>query len=712
MAHRHAKANVDTLAAWLATERRTGILLPAKAVDMVAVQSLAPENEAEIAQTLAVLDDLGADAPTLSAALLYTLDPVAQWPADLVPPVLIEGQREAEKVWSIYGERGVRSGTEGLRRLLLSIVRDLRVVLILLARQLVRLRRASSLAPEARERLARLSADIHAPLANRLGIWQLKWEMEDLVFRILQPDTYRRVATLLAEKRGDRERFIEEAKRALREALERAGIRAEVAGRPKHIFSIWKKMQKKGLSFDDLYDIRAVRVLVDDVAACYTVLGIVHGLWSPIPSEFDDYIANPKANNYRSLHTVVLGPRGKSLEIQIRTVEMHEHAELGVAAHWRYKEGGAGDSEFERKIAWMRHLLDTSKEDEGDAPLLAGLSTELIEDRVYVLTPQGQVIDLPRGATVLDFAYHVHTEVGHRCRGAKVNGRIVPLTFQVSSGERVEILTGKTAEPRRDWLASGSGYLASARSRDKVRAWFHKLDFSRNVQAGRELLEKELKRVGLHQLDPALALPKLRLAKLDDLYVAVALGDVGCSQVARALHEATQAPSEVQADPRINGLGGALAKPPKPAKGFMIEGVGNLMVQLARCCQPVAGDAILGYLTRGRGVTVHRANCAALQSLVARSPERILPVEWGREGGQSYSVDVLVRAWDRKWLLKDLTTVIGSSNVHILSVGTRVDEATNRAEVRFTLKVGDFEQLGQLLAKIEAVPAVLEARRT
>lgn len=706
------RKHIDTLEAWLADPRRASVPLPQKVADLIAAQSIAPESEAEIVQTLGVLDELGADAATLSAAVLYVCVPAEKIASDLVPAILIEGQREAEKVWSIYGERGARSGTEGLRRLLLSIVRDLRVVLILLARQLVRLRRASSLKPEARQRLAQLSADIHAPLANRLGIWQLKWEMEDLVFRILQSDTYRRVATLLAEKRGDRERFIEEAKRALREALERAGIHAEVAGRPKHIFSIWKKMQKKRLSFDDLYDIRAVRVLVDDVAACYTVLGIVHGLWSPIPSEFDDYIANPKANNYRSLHTVVIGPRGKSLEIQIRTQEMHEHAELGVAAHWRYKEGGAGDSEFERKIAWMRHLLDTSKEDEGDAPLLAGLSTELIEDRVYVLTPQGQVIDLPRGATVLDFAYHVHTEVGHRCRGAKVNGRIVPLTFQVSSGERVEILTSKTAEPRRDWLASGSGYLVSARSRDKVRAWFHKLDFTRNVQAGRELLEKELKRVGLHQLDLALALPRLRLAKLDDLYVAVALGDVGCSQVARALHEASQMPGEIAPGLRPHGTGGALAKPPKPAKGFMIEGVGNLLVQLARCCQPVAGDAIAGYLTRGRGVTVHRATCAAFQTLAARSPERILPVEWGREGGQSYSVDILVRAWDRKWLLKDLTTVIGSSNVHILSVGTRVDEATNRAELRFTLKVGDFEQLGQLLAKIEAVPAVLEARRT
>ena len=320
-----------------------------------------------------------------------------------------------------------------MRRLLLAIIRDLRVVLILLARQLARMRAAAALPEEIRRALAQLSADIHAPLANRLGIWQLKWELEDLAFRYLQPDTYRRIASLLDEKRGDRESFIEEAKSGLREALLKAGIRGDVAGRPKHIFSIWKKMQRKDVRFSDLYDIRAVRVLVDDIATCYAALGVAHSLWSPIPSEFDDYIANPKGNNYQSLHTAVIGPQGKTLEIQIRTHDMHAHAELGVAAHWRYKEGGSGDAEFERKIAWMRQLLD-GKGGEDDTALLAGLSTELIEDRVYVLTPQGQVIDLPKGGTVLDFAYHVHTEVGHRCQGAKVNGRIVPLSFQPSSG--------------------------------------------------------------------------------------------------------------------------------------------------------------------------------------------------------------------------------------------------------------------------------------
>lgn len=701
---------LDTLAEWLRLPARAqaGLLEPLP--QLIAAQALPAAREAELVHTLQVLETLGADSATLSATAAYAALSPDALPAG-VPAALIEGQREAEAVWSIHAERGARAGSEGLRRLLLSIVKDLRVVLILLARQLVRLRNCKALDADAQRRLAELAADIHAPLANRLGIWQIKWEIEDLIFRILQPDTYRRVAGWLSEKRTDRERYIELALAELRAALLGAGVRADVAGRPKHIFSIWKKMQKKKLAFDDLYDLRALRVMVDDLSACYTALGVVHNLWPPITSEFDDYIANPKPNGYRSLHTVVLGPEGKSIEVQIRTLEMHQQAELGVAAHWRYKEGGAGDSEFERKIAWMRQLLETSREDEGEEPLLAGLSTELVEDRVYALTPQGKVIDLPQGATVLDFAYQVHTEVGHRCRGAKVNGRIVPLNHRVASGDRVEILTGKVSEPRRDWLVAGAGYLASPRSREKVRGWFNRIDFARNVQAGRELLDKDLKRTGQHHLDLLPILPRLRLSKLDDLYVAVALGDVTAGQVARLLHEAAQ-PAEAPHEPALNGLGGALAKPPKPAKGFLIEGVGNLMVQLARCCQPVAGDPIAGYLTRGRGVSVHRRSCAALEALAARAPDRILPVEWGREGGQSYGVDVLVRAWDRKWLLKDLTTVIGSSNVHILGVTTRVDDASGRAEIRLTLKVSDFEQLGQLLARIEAVPAVLEARRT
>jgi len=705
---KRSEQQVEQLAGWLQSRPPQAVALPPELLDwaQTRLQQAGPRRESEVVQTLQLLDELNADAETLSAALLY--DGGEPLPTGFTPGAatrnLLEGQREAEKVWSIYAQRAGRSGLEGLRRLLLAIIRDLRVVLILLARQLVRMRLAAGGPEDERQLLAQLTTDIHAPLANRLGIWQLKWELEDLAFRLLHPEIYKRIAKLLDERRVDRERFIEEFKAGLREALAGAGIHAEVAGRPKHIYSIWKKMQRKGVPFSELYDIRAVRVLVDDVAACYAALGVVHGRWTPVAAEFDDYIANPKGNNYRSLHTAVIGPEGKTVEIQIRTGEMHAHAELGVAAHWRYKEGGTGDADLERKIAWMRQLLDGNQADE-DASLAAELSTALVEDRVFVLTPQGQVIDLPQGGTVLDFAYHVHTEVGHRCRGAKVNGRIVPLNHQPRTGDRVEILTGKVPEPRRDWLLSHNGFLASARARDKVRAWFHRLDLARNLTAGRELLERELKRLALHQADLTAVLPRLKLQKLDELYVAVALGDIGPTQVARALHEASQ-PEPVRPP------AGVLAKPPKPATGFTIEGVGNLLTQLARCCQPVAGDPIVGYLTKGRGISIHREGCPAFERLVAQHPDRLLPVDWGKSGGQSFSVDVTVHAFDRKWLLKDLTNVIGTGNAHILGLNSRVDPDTARAELRFTLKVGDFGQLGGLLARMSGVPGVTEVRRT
>ncbi len=706
---------MPALSEWLASTAAAALTpVQREALRQWAEGGASAQAEAELVETLALLAPLGADGEVLAATILHDLPALRERAGaalgKLFPalPGLLEGQQAAAQVWSLHGGKSAAGNAEGLRRLLLAIIRDLRVILILLARQLVRLRHADDLPENERVALARLTADIHAPLANRLGIWQLKWELEDLAFRYLQPDTYKRIARLLDEKRADREAFIEDCKARIRAALAEAGIAADVAGRPKHIFSIWKKMQRKNVPFGELYDVRAVRILVDDITACYAALGVVHSLWTPIPSEFDDYIAKPKGNDYRSLHTAVIGPQGKTLEVQIRTHDMHQHAELGVAAHWRYKEGAGAAAGFERKIAWMRKLLE-GREGEEDSALLAGLRSDLIEDRVYLLTPRGEVIDLPRGGTVLDFAYHVHTEVGHRCRGAKVNGRIVPLNFQPKSGDRVEILTGKVSEPRRDWLVAANGFLASARSRDKVRAWFHRLDRARNEQEGRELLEKELKRLALHQADLHAVLPKFRLDRVEDLYVAVALGDVGPSQVARALHEAQ---SEAATPASAQDIVSARVRPPRPSDRFTVEGVGNLLTQLARCCQPVAGDAIVGYLTRGRGVSIHREGCAALERLAARHPERILPVEWGRRGAASYSVDVLVRAVDRKWLLKDLTNAIAQGGAHVLGVNSRVDDSRGMAEVRFTLKVADFEQLGQLLGKLNGIPGVHEARRT
>jgi GTP pyrophosphokinase len=707
------KSPTPTLSDWLA--RQSEALPAAWAAALRERGDLALPPLA--APVLDLLEHLRADGEVQLAALLQLTPALRELPtperAKAAPGVerLLDGLRAAEQVWSLHAQREARGNAEGLRRLLLAIIRDLRVVLILLAEQLARLRAAGKSSRAEQIALAQLAADIHAPLANRLGIWQLKWELEDLAFRYLQPDTYQRIARLLDEKRGDRERFIEDAKRKIRKLLHEAGIEADIAGRPKHIFSIWKKMQRKGVPFSELYDVRAVRVLVNDIADCYAALGLVHQLWAPIPSEFDDYIAQPKGNDYRSLHTAVVGPEGRNLEVQIRTREMHEHAELGVAAHWRYKEGGKGEASFERKVAWMRQLLET-RDDDSDGSgngLLAGFSTELIEDRVYLLTPRGEVIDLPKGGTVLDFAYAVHTEVGHRCRGAKVNGRIVPLDFQPGSGDRVEIITGKTGEPRRDWLLPANGFLATGRARDKVRAWFHKLDRARNLQAGRELLEKELRRVAMLQADLAPVLEKFHLASVDDLHVALALGDVGPSQISRALHDHAQA--------QLQKAAPAPAKPaPRKRKQddssrFTVEGVGNLLVQLARCCQPVPGDAIVGYLTQGKGVSVHRQGCASAERLLAGKPERALPVNWGRVAGARYAVNVLIRAYDRKWLLKDLTNLIAQAEINILGMNSQVDATRGLAEIRLALHVNDFQQLSELLGRLNAVPGVQEARR-
>ena len=675
-----------------------------------------------VAAMLDALQRLDADGDSIAAAILHTYPRML---SALGPDferknpslaTLLEGQRAASQVWALHAEREQQhgAGNEGLRRLLLAIVRDLRVVPILLARQLARMQQAQSLPEPRRLQLARLTRDIHAPLANRLGIWQLKWELEDLAFRHLHPDTYKQIARLLDEKRVDRERYIEQVLRTLREAMAANGIHCDVAGRPKHIYSIWKKMQRKQAPISELYDLRAVRLLVDDVAACYAALGVVHATWTPIPSEFDDYIARPKRNDYRSLHTAVIGPEGKTLEVQIRTFDMHRQAELGVAAHWKYKEGpGGADAAFERKIAWMRKLLEPGAEGEADDAALAGeFDTELVEDRIYVLTPKGEVIDLPTGATPLDFAYRVHTEVGHRCRGAKVDGRIVPLDHRLRTGDRVEIMTAKTGEPRRDWLIEANGFLASSRSREKVRAWFHKLDRARNEAEGKDLLDKELRRLGLLGADLAPARERFDCASDGELYVQVALGYTGPHQVGRALLEHER--SQEQSVPAQRTAGVVTAPPPRHPRGkpreFTVLGVGNLLVQLARCCQPLPGESIAGYLTRGRGVTVHRADCATWQRLAAAQPQRVLPVEWGN-AGSSYEVDVEVVAVDRKWLLKEITNLIAQANVHLLSVNTDSQRNGARVRIRMRLKVSDFGQLSTLLGRFSGLAGVEEARR-
>jgi GTP pyrophosphokinase len=686
---------------------RAGPLAPALAEALQACAAQ-PLNQAECCDVLDLLGMLGCDAQTQAAALWFELARIdrprwaierARLPSDVQR--LVDGQQAAEQVWALHAQRVPEGASEGLRRLLLAIVRDLRVVFVLLARQLARMRAAVALGPAQAAALARLTGDIHAPLANRLGIWQLKWELEDLAFRFLQPEVYRRIAELLDERRTDREEFIRDSLAELQQTLEVAGIRAELAGRPKHIYSIWKKMQRKALDFSDLYDIRAVRILVDTVADCYGALGLVHARWPHLPGEFDDYIARPKPNGYRSLHTAVLGPSGKTLEVQIRTHAMHRANELGVAAHWRYKEGGSGDAEFEAKIAWMRKLLEPRSD---DSELAADLHTELLEDRVYLLTPKGEIFDLARGATVLDFAYLVHTEVGHRCRGAKVNGRIVPLTFQPHSGDRVEILTGKVADPRRDWLSPHHGFLHTARARDKVRGWFRRIAHDANVAVGRSMFERELRRLALPTADLAKLPGHFHLNNHDELLVALALGEITPGQVARVLQEASLPPPLPTVAPPT----------PRPAPdhgALSIEGIGNLLTSLARCCQPLPGDAVRGFITKGRGVSVHRVDCASLVRLARRDPDRVIEVSWGHAASQAYEVDIELRGYDRKGLQKDVTGVISNAGTHIIASSSRLVARTGEVEMRFTLRVRDYEQLSAVFGKLLALPNVVDVKR-
>lgn len=691
---------------------------PAAIVERLSAQIAGGQVDEGVA--LAAMDllvDLDVDQQTLLAALVEVVFDSAAL-ADLVSVLgpqpeqdksnlhtLLSGLLEARRVWDLWQQKNAHTSAEGLRRLLLVLVRDLRVVFILLARQLVCLRGLAHADPLEQQSAAQLTADIHAPLANRLGIWQLKWELEDWTFRFLQPDTYRRVAKLLGSRRKDREAYIAGIIDQLDAALVGGGIAAEIAGRPKHIFSIWKKMQRKKVDFEQVYDVRAVRIMVPDVPTCYAALGVVHGLWSYIPGEFDDYIANPKGNDYRSLHTAVIGPGGTSLEVQIRTPEMHQHAEMGVAAHWRYKEGGGGDASFERKVAWMRKLLE-HREDSDDSALLAGFSTDVLEDRVYVLTPKGQVIDMPRGATVLDFAYQIHTDVGHRCRGAKINGRIVQLTHSPTTGDRIEVLTHKVPSPRRDWLNQQQGYLRTARARNKVRNWFNRLDFEQNVRDGKEIVDRELSRLALAAGGLDALLPKLGAHSIEDMYAQVALGDLSPGQIARVAHE-----SQAPAKPDLPPLKQHVRTVEQGKDTVVIDGVGNLLVSMAQCCHPVPGDSILGFITRGRGVSVHRSDCASLGTLAARHPERVMDdVQWGQAGGQRFEVRVRVEAYDRQGLLRDVGGVLAVAQVSVLQLNSSAAK-DGSATVEVDLAVSDFAQLSDLITRLRSLPNVVDAQR-
>ena len=610
---------------------------------------------------------------------------------------------------------------ENLRRLLLGIAEDVRVVLVVLAERLHLMRSIKDLDEARRRKLATDTRRVHAPLANRLGVWQVKWELEDLALRYLEPEAYRRIAQLLGDKRVEREAYIAHVIALLKSKFAEAGVRADITGRPKHIHSIWRKMQRKGVDMEQIFDLRAVRILVDSIADCYAALGLVHGLWRHIPKEFDDYIATPKGNMYQSLHTAVVGPGDKSLEVQIRTWDMHRHAELGVAAHWAYKESKGADAAFQNRLVWMRQWMELLNEGEDDGDFLERFKSEFEPAHVYVLTPQSKVIDLPRGATPLDFAYAIHSEIGNRCRGAKVDGRIVPLNQTLRSGQTVEIITQKNATPSRDWLSIHQGYLKTARARNRVRLWFKQQDYDRYVAEGRALLEKELARLGVEarlQLDPIAH--KCNFHKGDDLLAAIGRGDVPAGQVARQLGDlagpAEKDRVELEPEDLVTQRRDRRRKVPhRPGRGrqeVVAEGIDDLMTHMGHCCKPVPGDAIVGYITRGRGLTIHRRDCDNLRQLIAAEPARLMEVAWAEASPEdAYPVDLIIVAADRKGLLRDISAVFSEADLTLLGVNTSTDRTSDRATMRFTAEVRDMDQLETIQSRLRQIPDVIAVKR-
>lgn len=671
--------------------------------------------------TASILCEMNMDADSLVAAILHAVpDILADWTETLSARFsesvihLIDGISRMSQIQALSEVDGLHAGhknndraqqLEALRKMLLAMVQDIRVVLIKLAERTQLLRHLSGATPEQQVQIARENQHIFAPLANRLGVWQLKWELEDLSLRYLEPQLYKEVAKMLDERRIDREQYITEVVAQLQQELVQAGIQGEVSGRPKHIYSIVKKMKSKHLQFNQLYDVRAVRIMVNDIKDCYAALGLVHHLWQPIPGEFDDYIARPKSNNYRSLHTAVSGPRGLALEVQIRTFEMHQHSELGVAAHWRYKEGGKSDAKFDEKIAWLRQILSWKDEVADHGDLLEQFNSELFQDKVYVLTPQGKVIDLPRGATPIDFAYALHTDLGHRTKGAKINGQIVPLHTRLENGQRVEILTSKQGAPSRDWLNPALGFLQSASARAKVRHWFKYQHFEENVAQGRAKLDKELHRAGAGSLPLERISQKLQFQKLEDCLAAIGRGDISEHQIAITI-QGELAPVEPAPAP-------PLVKRPTASQvnhaGVTIEGIGNVQTTMARCCKPVSPEPIIGYLTRNHSVTIHRQACTFITRLADARQNRLLAAQWGdRQPGLS-EVDIVLEANDRHGLLRDISELFAREKINTTKANTL--SRNHVALMQFTVELSDIDQLQHLLIRLQQVPGVISAQR-
>jgi len=653
----------------------------------------------------ASLAEIGLDAPGRAAGILFAAPKRLGVTDRLREAFGPEVAGLAEGVERLYQLRvATRSNpveqNEVLRKMVLGMVEDVRVVLIRLASRTQTLRWfAKNPSPE-RNDYAKETLDIYSPLANRLGVFQLKWELEDLSFRYLEPELYKRIAQMLDERRVERQQYIADAIATLARELEAAGVKGGINGRPKHIYSIWNKMRNKGLDFSQVYDVRALRVIVPEVKDCYTALGVVHNLWQPIPKEFDDYISRPKGNLYQSLHTAVVGPAGKTLEVQIRTEDMHRHAEYGVAAHWQYKEKTKASKQFEQKIAWLRELLAWRDE---VADWSKARDTRL-DDTVYVLTPQGKVIDLPAGATPVDFAYALHTDLGHRCRGAKVDGHIVPLDTPLASGQRLEIATAKTGGPSRDWLNAERGFVKSPRARQKIRQWFNAQAIQESVAAGRAQVEKELRRERAVNANLDQLASKLGFKQPDDLFAAVARDEVNLRQLHSALHGDARPAEQVELPKRKKS---AAAK-----GGVLVVGMDSLLTQLARCCKPVPPDPVRGFVTRGKGVSVHREDCPALKRLAEAQPERLIDASWGKGGGlgeAAYAVEIGVTATDRRGLLRDIGDALAREKINVTAV--RTQSRDDLAFMRFSFEVANMAQLKRALAQVRQVKGVIRAAR-
>lgn len=672
-----------------------------------------------------VLADLQLDGESLVAAILYrsvreskiSLDTITEKFGSTIAQ-LIDGVKKMAAISSLSNHSGEKAfgqeaaeHADNVRKMLVAMVDDVRVALIKLAERTSAIRAVKNAPIEKRQRVAREVSDIYAPLAHRLGIGHIKWELEDLSFRYLQPYDYKYIAKLLDERRLDRQTYIDGVIAILKGALEKEQIRiGDISGRAKHIYSIWRKMRRKEISFSEVYDIRAVRILVDSEQDCYRALGIVHSLWHNIPNEFDDYIANPKENGYRSLHTAVKGPANRVLEVQIRTEKMHTEAEFGVCAHWRYKKSDKGDASagYEQKIAWLREVLEWHDE-VGGGSFEDTLPASIEQDRIYVFTPEGHVIDLPESATPLDFAFRIHSDIGIRCKGAKVNGRIIPLNRTLKNADQVEIITGNREAPSRDWLNASLGYITTSRARSRLQAWFRAQDREQNIDHGRALLDREFLRLAVDNIDYEKLARKLNLHTLDDLYAAVGTGDLTVDRVIQSAQRLFG--NDKQDKPVISIVGRASREDQADGSEVYIDGVGNLLSYIAQCCKPIPGDSISGFITQGRGVSIHRQDCQNLLAHAAEEPQKIIKVDWAEKPEKLYSVEIQLEAFDRHGLLRDITTLLDRERVNVSAMQTLSDKNQSTVDMLFKIEVASFTALSRLLAKLSQMPNVTSVRR-